>query len=404
MRFHQEWAERAEALAPEQRMKDWEQMLETDNLQKLAKALTTEPKEEQELMELMTDVVEDLAYFQMMHRMYQGALAQEAQEENNQEYDSQDYEDEAQIWEKELMPALTRAMKENRLENYLIRSVQNLWYLEPVELVEKYLQSIKEWRDKLIEDKREEIEWEIQDLQNEIKEELSLSPEEQDQKRLKNLQMELKMKQTEDPQDDYDETQTEMENLIEALEAWLKGKTDWESVNYLLENEYPPVWGGLFRWRYPQEQYDLEEIFRRTRHGARWSRVYFNQVYNEDWEIAKQWYSGTIREYLDRFSKNWEAETRELVAQARTETANELKWNPVYVVSQIRNLQSTNPSYLKELKEEDSLMDWIISYQREAELQEKILVEQNLKEGHSQESAQAHAENVVREMVRANMI
>lgn len=396
MRFHQEWAERAEALAPEQRMKDWEQMLETDNLQKLAKALTTEPKEEQELMELMTDVVEDLAYFQMMHRMYQEALAQEE--------DSQDYEDEAQIWEREMMPALSRAMKENRLENYLLEKVENLWYLEPVWMMEKYLGKILEWRDKLIEDNREEIEKEIQYLQNELREELSLPPEEQNQKRLKNLQMELEMKQAEDPQDNYDNAQTDIENLIEAMEAWIKGTKDWESVNYLLENEYPPSWASLFFFPYPQEKLNLEAIFERTRHGARWLRVYFNQVYNEDWEIAKQWYSGTIREFLDRFSKNWEAETRELVTQAKTETANELKWNPVYVVSQIRNLQATNQSFLEELEEEDSLKDWIIRYQREAELQEKILVEQNLKEGHSQESAQAHAENVVREMIRADMI
>ena len=403
MRFHQEWAERAEALAPEQRMKDWEQMLETDNLQKLAKALTTEPKEEQELMELMTDVVEDLAYFQMMHRMYQGALAQEAQEENNQEYDSQDYEDEAQIWEREMMPALTRAMKENRLENYLLEKVEELWYLEPVNLVKDYLQSIKEYRAELIEEKKEEIEWAIQSLQEEINQELGLPAEEQNQKRLENLQMELEMKQTEDPQDDYDETQTDMERLIKALESWLKEEVDWEYVNYLLENEYPPVWGGLFRWRYPQEWFNLEEIFRRTRHGENLMRAY-DQVYGDEWEMAKQWYSGTIKDYLGEYSTDWVAETRGLVALAKKETANELKWNPVYVVSQIRNLQSTNPSYLKELKEEDSLMDWIISYQREAELQEKILVEQNLKEGHSQESAQAHAENVVREMVRANMI
>lgn len=403
MRFHQEWAERAEALAPEQRMKDWEQMLETDNLQKLAKALTTEPKEEQELMELMTDVVEDLAYFQMMHRMYQGALAQEAQEENNQEYDSQDYEDEAQIWEREMMPALTRAMKENRLENYLLEKVEELWYLEPVNLVKDYLQSIKEYRAELIEEKKEEIEWAIQSLQEEINQELGLPAEEQNQKRLENLQMELEMKQTEDPQDDYDETQTDMERLIKALESWLKEEVDWEYVNYLLENEYPPVWGGLFRWRYPQEWFNLEEIFRRTRHGENLMRAY-DQVYGDEWEMAKQWYSGTIKDYLGEYSTDWVAETRGLVALAKKETANELKWNPVYVVSQIRNLQSTNPSYLKELKEEDCLMDWIISYQREAELQEKILVEQNLKEGHSQESAQAHAENVVREMVRANMI
>ena len=73
-------------------------------------------------------------------------------------------------------------------------------------------------------------------------------------------------------------------------------------------------------------------------------------------------------------------------------------------MSQIRNLQATNPTFLEELEEQDSLKDWMIRYQREAELQEKILVEQNLKEGLNQESAQAHAENVVREMIQANMI
>ena len=302
-----------------------------------------------------------------------------------------------------MMPALTRAMKENRLENYLLEKVEELWYLEPVNLVKDYLQSIKEYRAELIEEKKEEIEWAIQSLQEEINQELGLPAEEQNQKRLENLQMELEMKQTEDPQDDYDETQTDMERLIKALESWLKEEVDWEYVNYLLENEYPPVWGGLFRWRYPQEWFNLEEIFRRTRHGENLMRAY-DQVYGDEWEMAKQWYSGTIKDYLGEYSTDWVAETRGLVALAKKETANELKWNPVYVVSQIRNLQSTNPSYLKELKEEDSLMDWIISYQREAELQEKILVEQNLKEGHSQESAQAHAENVVREMVRANMI
>ena len=322
MRFHQEWAERAEALAPEQRMKDWEQMLETDNLQKLAKALTTEPKEEQELMELMTDVVEDLAYFQMMHRMYQEALAQEE--------DSQDYEDEAQIWEREMMPALSRAMKENRLENYLLEKVEELWYLEPVEFVKDYLQSIKEYRAELIEEKKEEIEWAIQSLQEEIYQELCLPTEQQDQKHLENLRMELEMKQTEDPQDDYDDTQTDMERLIEALEYWLKGKMDWEYVNYLLENEYPPVWWGMFRWRYPQEWYNLEEMFRRTRNGENLLRAYY-RMDEDDWEIAKQWYSGTIKDYLGEYSTDWVAETRGLVAQAKKETADELKWNPVSV-------------------------------------------------------------------------
>ena len=397
MRFRQEWADKAASLSPALKMKDWTELFREENLQNLSKILTIKPQEEQELLTLMTDVVEDLEYFQMMNRMFQGALAQEE--------DTRDYQEEAQRWEKELMPALTRAMKENRLESFLIGEVKNLWYLEPVELMKEYLQKFKDWRDEQIQQNKKNIEADIEELQETINQELSLPAEEQNQERLKNLQMELEMKQTENPEDDYDPyTQTELENLIEAMESWIKGTKDWESVNYLLENEFPPSLSCLFMFPYPQDSLNLEMVFRKTRHGARWSRVYFNQVYNEDWEIAKQWFSGTIREYLDRFSKNWEAETRELVAQAKTETANELKWNPLYVVSQIRNLQATNPTFLEELEEQDSLKDWMIRYQREAELQEKILVEQNLKEGLNQESAQAHAENVVREMIQANMI